>query len=158
MNVTNAPRHLLGFGLLLGLATLMGCADARPSIIPNPDTSLRKSSAQFAADAVKRHPYKADAPQGGEAVAGAQVGYSLDRLEIVNLSDETWEDVEVWVNRNWVVYLPKMEPKLLKRINFEMLFDDNGRYFPLDNSKILVNEVAILRNGKMYTVPCQQAD
>src|SRR3954454_9315746 len=93
----------------LATVTLMaGCA-GRPSLIPNADKSLRKSSAQLAAEAAKRHPYKSEAPRGGEAVARATVGYMLDQLDVVNLSPDEWTDLEVWVNQNYVVYLPKME-------------------------------------------------
>lgn len=145
--------------LLVGsLAAITGCAGGRPSVIPNPDAGLRKTSVEFAADAVKRHPYKSDAPKGGEAVAAAQVGYWMNRLEIVNLSGETWQEVEVWVNRNWVVMVPKMEPKQLKRLNFEMLYDDSGHYFPVDNNKVRITDVTIYHDGKMYDVPWQLAD
>ena len=41
--------------------------------------------AQFAADAAVRHPYKAEVPRGGEAVARSQVGYALDRLYVAGL-------------------------------------------------------------------------
>jgi hypothetical protein len=140
------------------LALVAGCADGRPTIMPNPDSALNKTSAQFAADAVARHPYKFDAPSGGEAIARAQVGYSMNRLEVINLSNDTWNNVEIWVNKKYVVFVPKMEPKVLKRLPFEMLFDDKGNYFPTDNSKILINDVTMLRDGKMYTIPLQLAD
>jgi len=39
-----------------------------------------------------------------------------------------------------------------------MLFDNKGNYFPTDNSKVLVNDVTMLRDGKMYTIPLQLAD
>lgn len=149
---------MLGMAMVFGLAAFCGCAEGVPTWIPNNDPNLRKSSTRFAADAVKRHPYKVDAPRGGEAVGRAEVGYGLDRLDVVNLSNETWTDVEIWVNQNWVVFLPKMEPMKLKQINFEMIYDDSGRHFPLDNRKVMVNEVTILRDGKLYTVPCQLTD
>ena len=67
---TQKATFLLVALLLVGCA---GCA-GRPSLIPNADKSLRRTSAQFAADAAKRHPYKSDAPRGGEAVGRAQIG------------------------------------------------------------------------------------
>ncbi len=137
--------------------TAVGCA-GRPALIPNPDKNLRKTSAEFAADAAKRHPFKADLPSGGDAEARAQVGYSLNRLEVVNLSKDSWSDVEIWANRSYVVHLPVMEPNKLKIINFEMLFNDKGHTFPTDNKKVLVNQVEMVRDGKVYNVKVQQAD
>ena len=131
-----------------------GCS-GRPSIVPNSDPSLRRSSAQFAADAAKRQ-YHAEAPRGGEAAARAQVAYMLDRIEMVNLSDEDWQDCEVWVNQQFVVHVPKMERGRLKRLNFQMIFDDKGKYVPTD--KFIVKKVEVFRDGKMFDVPVQLAD
>ena len=135
----------------------LGCA-GRPALIPNPDKNLRKASAQFAADAAVRHPYKSDAPRGGEAIARAQVGYALDRLDVVNLSQEEWTDVELWVNEKYVVHLPRIEPQRLKIINFQMLYDGRGNYFPTDNKKVLVSKVEVLKDGKMFDVPVRLGD
>ncbi|MCC6424288.1 MAG: hypothetical protein IT447_12490 [Phycisphaerales bacterium] len=153
-------QRMKRMGLGLGVTALFvvgGCA-GRPALLPNPDPTLDKPSTVFAADAVKRFPYKSDAPRGGEAVARAQVGYTLNRLDIVNLSDEDWSDVEVWVNQGYVVHVPLMKAHELKRLNFQMLYNDNGQYFPVDNSKVLVKSVELYRDGKMYTVPVQLAD
>src|SRR5207244_5572992 len=101
--------------LLAVVAMLVGCA-GRPSLIPNADKNLRRTSAQFAADSAKRHPYKSSAPRGGEAVARAEVGYMLKQITIVNLSPEAWNDVELWVNQKYVVFVPVMEPNQLKTL------------------------------------------
>ena len=140
----------------VGLMAL-GCA-GRPSMFPNADKNLRKTSAQFAADAAKRHPYKVDAPRGGEAVARTQVDYTIDKISIVNLSEESWEDVEVWINRAYVVHLPVMEPQQLKKIDFQMLFDSQGNSFPTKNSAAMVKQVEIYRGGKMYDLPVKLTD
>lgn len=142
---------------LAGMMIAAGCA-GRPALLPNPDPSLDKPSTVFAAAAVKRFPYKADAPRGGEAIARAQVGYTLNRIDVVNLSDEDWTNVEVWVNQSYVVFLPSMKAHELKRLNFQMLYNDQGQYFPVDNMKTLVKSVEVYRDGKMYTVPSQLAD
>ena len=134
-----------------------GCA-GRVSMIPNPDPNLRKSSTQFAADAAARHPFKADAPKAGEAVARAEVGYTLNRIDLVNLSSDDWQDVDVWVNQQYVVHLPKMEHGKLKILPFQMIYDDKGNYFPLDNRKVLVSQVSLYKDGKMYDVPVHVAD
>jgi hypothetical protein len=138
-------------------AAVIGCS-GRPTLIPNPDPSLRKASAQFAADAAVRHPYKSDAPRGGEAIARSQVGYSLDRVDLVNLSKEEWHDVELWVNEKYVVALPKVEPNKLKIINFQMLYDAKGNYFPTNNSKVLISKVELFKDGKMFDVPVRLGD
>jgi hypothetical protein len=136
---------------------IAGCAD-KPTLLPPSDKNLRKTNAQFAADAAKRHPYKADAPRGGEAVARAEVDYTTNQVSIVNLSKETWSSVEVWVNKNYVVFLPTMEPNKLKSLSFTMLYDDKGNNFPTNNLKVMVNKVEILRDGKMYDVKTKLGD
>jgi hypothetical protein len=147
-------------GLLLVMVamTLIGGCAGRAELLPNPDPTLRKTAAQFAADAAIRHPYKSDAPRGGEAMARAQVGYSLNRVELVNLSDTEWNDVEVWVNQSYVVFLTRMEPGRLKRLPFQMLYNERGQHFPLNNRKVLVERVELYRDGRMYNVPLQLAD
>jgi hypothetical protein len=151
-------RKALGISTILASGLLSGgCWDTQISIMPNPDPALRKSSAEYAADAVKRHPFKADLPSGGEAVANAQVGYALNRLEIVNLSDDIWNNVEIWINRKYVVFLPKMEPKVLKRLPFSLLYDGHGHYFQQDN-KEMIDSVILIRGDKQFTVPLQLAD
>ena len=144
---------LLCGGLIL--ATLCGCA-GRPTILPPSDKSLRKTSAEFAADAAKRHPYRADAPRGGEAVARAEVGYMLDQITIANLSKEDWDDVELWVNQNYVVFVPHMAAGKLETINFQMLFDDQGKSFPTHGQ--MVNKLELYRGGKMYDVTVKLGD
>lgn len=151
----NFCRIMLSFSLLT-LGTL-GCA-GRPELLPNSDKTLRKTSAEFAADAAKRFPFKSDAPKGGDAPGRAQVGYTLNKVEIVNTSPEPWNDVEVWINESYVVFVPQMQPGKLKSLPFQMIYNDAGRSFPLDNSKVLVDKVDLYMNGKMYTVPKQQAD
>jgi hypothetical protein len=153
-------RHRLTLVTATGTAIAalaIGCS-GRPALIPNPDPNLRKASAQFAADAAVRHPYKAEIPRGGEAIARTQVGYTLDRIDLVNLSQDPWTDVEIWVNQKYVVHLPKVEPNTLKIINFQMLYDAKGNYFPTDNKKVLVSKVEVLKDGKMFDVPVRLGD
>jgi len=128
-----------------------GCA-GRPSLIPNRDPALHKTSTQFAADAAKRFPYKSEAPQAGEAVARAQVRYAGKYLDVVNLSDQDWNNVEIWVNEQYVVFLPQMKAKDFKSLPFEMIYDEQGNYFPTDNMKHLVSKVQAYRDGKMYDI------
>jgi hypothetical protein len=152
-----APASAAAAALIATVLALAGCS-GRPALIPNPDKNLRRASAQFAADAAVRHPYKSDAPRAGEAIARSQVGYTLDRIDLVNLSKEEWQDVELWVNQKYVVHLPKVEPNTLKIINFQMLYDGSGNYFPTDNKKVMVSKVEVLKEGKMYDVPVRLGD
>lgn len=141
---------------VIGLCVL-GCA-GRTELLPNPDMSLRKTPAEFAADAAKRHPYPGDAQRGGNARARVEVGYVLDRLDLVNLSDSVWTDVEVWVNGQYVVFLPRIEPRVLKQIPFRALYNDRGQHFPISNGEwlnrkpVMVEKVELHRDGKLYDV------
>jgi hypothetical protein len=130
----------------------LGCA-GRPSLFPNRDEALRKTSAEFAADAAKRFPYPAGASRAGEATARVEVAYGQDKFDIVNLSDADWADVEVWVNQGYVVAIPKMLRGDLKTLPFKMFFNAEGATFPTDSSKTKVTKVEVLVDGKMYDVP-----
>jgi hypothetical protein len=145
--------------ILAALIPLGGCA-GRPSLFPNSDANLRRTSAQFAADAAKRHPYKADAPRGGEALGRAEYDLTFGHVQILNTSEEDWDDVEVWVNHKYVCWVPKIEKgkQRVKTINFQMLYDADGNYFWTDNGKNPVQDVELYRNGKMYTIPIYMAE
>jgi hypothetical protein len=141
---------------------LAGCA-GRAALFPNKDDSLRKTSAQFAADAAKRN-YEADAPRGGEAAARAEVDYTLKEVRLANLSPEDWNDVEVWVNQKYVVHLPVIphqnKGEGYRHLNFQLLYDNQGNYFPVSivSSKMRVEKVEVCYDGKMYDVPVRLAD
>ena len=147
--------------LFTALAFLAGCA-GRPSLLPNSDPALNKTSAQFAADAAKRHPFHEDFPAGGQAKGRAQVGYGLYTVEVVNLSDEDWNNVELWINRRYVVHVPRIEAggKRVKTLNFQMFFDDLGHSFPVDNRTAdrMVRQLEMVRGGQLYTIPVSLAD
>jgi hypothetical protein len=134
---------LIGCGLLA-----IGCA-GRAQLWPNSDPALRHTSAEFA-----------DAPRGGTAIGRAQVGYTLNKIEILNNGDQDWNDVEVWINKAYVIHLPLLKARAEKvtTLPFQAIFDDQGHSFPTDNSKILVNKVEVYHDGKMYDVPSQLAD
>jgi len=80
----------------------------------------------------------------------------LDQIELVNLSNEAWDDVEIWVNQNYVVHVDHMEPNKLETINFQMLFDDQGKSFPTHGQ--MINKLELYRGGKMYDVALKLAD
>jgi len=146
-------KKSLTIALLGGLGWAAGCA-GRPSLVPNSDPNLRRTSAQFAADAARRHPYKADAPRGGAAMGRAEYNLLMGTLQVLNYSDEDWDNVEIWVNRKYVCWLPKIEKgkQRVKTINFQMLYDDAGNYFWTNGGKTPVEQVELYKNGKMYSI------
>ena len=150
------------FTLALLLAAGAGGCSGRPSLLPNSDPALRKTSAQFAADAAKRHPFKEDLPEGGPAKGRAQVGYGLDTVEVVNQSDEDWNNVEIWINRRYVVFVPHIEAhgQRTKTLNFQMFFDERGHSFPVDNRTAdrMVRQLEMVRGGQVYSIPVTLAD
>src|SRR5258707_1487043 len=88
---------------LTGAVVLSTCT-TRPPFLANADPALRKTNAQFASDAAKRS-YPADAPKGGQANGGAEVDYGIHRLSIVNSSSEDWNNVEIWLNKKYVIFI-----------------------------------------------------
>ncbi len=142
--------------VLTGLL-VAGCSNDGPTPFPPVDKNLRKPTAQLAADAAKRHPFKADAPQGGIAVARAEVDYGFLRLiNITNLSDQDWDNVEIWINRKYVVMVPKIIHNYQETINFQLFFDDSGFNFPIRGVRI--EKLEMLRDGKIYQIPLHLAD
>ncbi len=148
----------------LATLTLLGGCAGRPSLLPNSDAALQKTAAEFAADAAKRFPYKADAERGGQALARAEVNYVTDIVRLVNLSDTEWTNVEVWLNGSHVVFLPRIEAKIPKVMDLQMFYDDKGQWFPTSNGAwfkrepILVNKIELYRDGKLYDVRTGPAD
>ncbi len=160
MNRSLSTGVLLAAGSLALAASGFGCS-GRASLFPNPDAGLRKPMEKFSADAAKRFPYKNEAAKGDikESPARAEVAYDyLKQINIVNLSNADYTDVEIWVNRKYVVYVPKMESKVLKRLDFKMIFDDNGNYFSFSKEMPHVDHVEMLKDGKIYEMPIQLAD
>lgn len=146
-------------GAVIAMGLLVGC-EGRPSLLPNSDPALRRTSTQFAADSAKRHPFKSDVPSGGPAQVNAQYEPTFGTLELLNYGDKDIDDVEIWVNRKFCVWLPKMEKgkEKVKTINFTMLFDDSGNYFWTDNGKNPIQTVELYYGGKLYSVVLKLAD
>jgi hypothetical protein len=157
-------KRFLGIGRLCGgliLATgvaagIIGCStDGHPSFLPNPDPALRKTSAELASDAAKRN-YEADAPRGGQAAARAEFELMAHRFDVVNLSDTDWNDVEVWVNQQYVILVPAMPKEQDKKLDFEMFYDRDGHHFDTQGGKNPIKTLEIYRDGKLFTVPATQ--
>ncbi len=156
-------RVLASFVIASVCAVLTGCA-GRTELLPNDNAALQKTPAEFAADAAKRHPYKADAPRGGQAKARAEIGYFLDRIDLINLSDTPWTDTEVWLNGEYVVFMPQVNSKKIEKIPFRAFYNGQGQYFPTSNGSILnrkpilINKVELFRDGMLYDVSTQTAE
>ena len=142
---------------LFAVALLAGCA-GRPSLLLNSDKDLRKTSVAFAADAAKRT-YPSSAPHGAEAQAQASVDHGFgNKIDVINLSDENWSNVELWVNEKYVVFIPNWPTRRMEQINFQMLYDRDGGSFPIDNKTIRVEKIEIFKDGKLQNVPTKLAD
>jgi hypothetical protein len=134
------------------VAGISGCStDGAPSLLPNPDASLRKSSAELAADAAKRE-YENQAPRAGSADARAQYELMQRRLDLVNLSKGDWSNVEVWVNQKYVLFIPRMQQGVDKKLDFEMFYDRDGHHFDTQNGKRPFQSLEICLDGKLYSV------
>jgi len=138
-----------------GLLTLSGCTQ-KATLFANPDPNLRKTVPELKQDSATRFPYKNAAPHAVEAKARALVGYDLHRVEVVNFTDEDWANVEIWVNHQYVCFVPKMESRKLKEIHYSMLFNEVGQSLPW--KKTLVTSVELYRNGTMYQIACHPVD
>jgi hypothetical protein len=153
-------KKLFVLGALALTGLLFGC-EGRPTLFPNSDSNLRKTSTEFAADSAKRFPYPGDtATKGGEISGRAEVDVMLGQIQILNSSEDDWKDIDIWVNKSHVCHvanIPKGKEKV-ETIAFAMLYDAHGSYFSTDNGKNPVNRVEIVRDGKIYTVPVRLAD
>lgn len=125
----------------------------------NADPALRKTSAQFASDAAKRH-YNAEAPRGEDPSGRVEVDYGLHRINIVNSSPQDWKDVEIWVNKRYVVFVPWIPGKATAAeiINFQSFYDDQGNHLPILKTEEITS-VEMFKDGKMHSLgPPRLAD
>lgn len=136
--------------LTLAAVALGGCAQ-KPSLIPNQDPALRRTKAEFRADAATRV-YPANAPRGRNLESRSQIGYMAKRVDVANLSQTDWQNVEVWVNQRYVVFLPRIERGTLRSIPFTALFDNQGNHIPTDSRTFVVETVEVLIDGQLYDI------
>ena len=138
-------------------AIAAGCSE-RTGFLPNQDIALRRPEKQLVSDAMKRFPYKADAPKG-TTLGRAEVDYMYRYVGVANLSEDTWQDAEVWVNRQYVVFVPgKWAKQSLKRLQFSMFRDERGNPFVTDKGQHPVKTVDVYMGGKMYEIPVVLAE
>jgi len=148
-------RFALGIFAVGMTCSLLACDSMY--VFSNQDVALRKSATQFAADAAKRH-YEADALTTEPCGARAQYDLTVHQLYLTNLTDSDWSDVEIWVNHQYVVYLPHFEGRTDKEINFWMFYDQSGNRFNTQGGRNPLQSVEIYRDGKMFSVPFTMVD
>jgi hypothetical protein len=141
-------------------AMMPGCT-SRPSFVrsANADPALRKSNAEFAADAAHRQ-YEANANRAGAANGGVEIDYGFHYLSLVNSSSQDWNNVEIWVNQKYVIMIPKISADAARAeiVSFDMIYDSHGASFPTDSQKTPITSVEMYSDGKMFTLMTQLAD
>jgi hypothetical protein len=157
--VARGGKAALALAILAASGAVIGCA-GRPALFPNSDPNLRKTSAEFAADAAKRHPYPADLPRAGDALGRSQINYAGRVVEILNYSDQDWNNVDIWVNQSYVCHIPIVQKgnDREKVLNFTMLYDGNGEYYWTAGGNIPITKLEMVRDGKLYSIPFALAD
>jgi hypothetical protein len=138
---------------------LAGC-EGRPSLFPNSDDALNKTSTQFAAEAAKRFPYPAAADRAGDAQGRATVDHMFAQLQVLNYSEEDWNNVDIWVNKSYVCHIPHISKakEKVETLNFQMLYNKDGHFFDTNNGQNPMKEVELYRNGKLYHIPLALSD
>lgn len=144
---------------VIACGLLAGC-EGRPSLLPNSDPALNKTSTQFAADAAKRFPYPFDADKAGKADGRVAIDLNLGKLQILNYSTEDWKNIDIWVNQGYVCHLPIIShtKDKVETLDFEMLYNSQGHYFGTRNGQNPVQQVEMVKDGKVYEIPLALAD
>lgn len=137
---------------IASISFLAGCMN-NAVLIPSSDASLNKKASNFAIDAKSCFPYPADAQRGGDISARAEIGYMWNIINLVNYSGENWDNVEVWVNKQYVLPLVRLESGAPKRISFKMFYNEQGTYLPLEG--VMVESLELKKNGTLYTIATQ---
>ena len=97
-----------------------GCTgDGSPTLIPNADPALRRTSTELAADSAKRS-YPANAPKEQKAIARADYNLMDRKFDLANTSDSDWKNVEVWINQEYVLSVPIFTRNSAETLNFEL--------------------------------------
>jgi hypothetical protein len=142
-------------GALIGVAAI-GC-EGTVSLLPATDSSLRKTPAAFAADAAKRQ-YESDAKKVPDTEFRADYALILRQIDLANISAQDWDNVEIWINGTYVVYVPHFEKKTDKTLYFTMFYDRNGRHFDTNFGQNPIKSLEVFRSGAMFSVVDHVAD
>jgi hypothetical protein len=140
---------------LIGLA-IVGC-EGTVSLIPDADPQLRKPPAVFAADAAKRH-YEAAAHKIPDTDFRAQYALIVHQVDLANISNQDWQNVEIWINGTYVVHIPFFEKKSDKTLYFSMFYDQSGHHFDTNYGQNPIKKLEVFRDGAMYAVVDHVAD
>lgn len=140
---------------LLAALFIAGCTVNTIKPVPNPDRDLRKTPEQFQADAAKRI-YPTTAPTPQPAPFRGEVDYQLDVINIVNLSDTDWNNLEVWANGQYVCFIPTFPARMQHGVAFRILYSPEGQQPPL--SGLWLQKIELVKDGKIYSVPIFAAD
>jgi hypothetical protein len=141
-----------GFLALAMILPVTGCTgDGTPTLLPNADPALRRTSTELAADSAKRA-YPATAPKDTKAIARADYNLMSRKINLANLSDSDWKNVEVWINQEYVLNVPMFPKNSGESLNFELFYDQYGHHFQTYNGKNPVQSVQIYNGGKLYDV------
>ncbi len=154
------------YALIIVAAAMLiaGCETNYSQFIPTPDRDLTKSSKEFRADAAKRK-YPTTEPssvattapaQAEKAPFRAEVDYQLRVINIVNLSDTQWNNVEVWANGTYVCFVPTFPARMQRGITFRILYTPDGVRPPLKG--LWLQKVDLVKDGVVYPVPLFAAD
>jgi hypothetical protein len=148
--MSNRSIAFIVSSLLVGMA---GCT-GRPTLVPNEDPALNQKPEVLARQAVKKFPYPAELPVSPNPLPiRAELGYWANEMSLLNFGDTDIDNVDIWVNRLYVVSLPKLESKKVKKIPFEVLYDSLGKHFPRNGTRIESLEIRI--DDVMHKVPTQ---
>lgn len=139
-------------GAVVGLLGSAGGCEETPGYYPNQDLTLRRPVKEIRADAAQRI-YPVDAAKVKNLPVRARIGYMAKTVDVVNLTDTDWTDVEVWVNGQWVCHLPRMEAGVLKSIPWNAFYDREGKSLPRESQSFVVSQVEVYMGGKLYAVP-----
>jgi len=146
---------LISSAALLAIAALVGCKIERATIIPSDIPSLNKPATQLAREAQLRFPFPVDLERGGEIAGRAEIGYSLNSISLLNFSGQTWTDVDLWINREYVVNLAEVPSNKLITINFKHLFNEQGVHYPTRNVQTKVAKVELRQGVRVFDLPSQ---
>lgn len=139
--------------ILLGLGCgLAGCtSEGHTSFWANPDSVMRRSAAEFAADAAKRG-YPATATRNTQVCARAEFEQMMGRVDLVNLTPADINEVDVWINQQYVVHVPVLKTQGDEKLDFEMFYNRDGHKFETDGGKNPIKTIELFHDGQIYPV------
>ena len=132
-------------------AACAGCKNA--TVFPSSDGTLNKPAADFAADAAARFPYPSNLQNAGPIRGLAEIGYDANVINLANYSGGTWTDVELWVNRSYVLHLATVDTSEAKLLPFKLFYDASSQHLP--EQGVYVTSLELKKDGVLYAVPTQ---